>query len=959
MLLGSASALFEDEAGVYDFTIATAGLGLGPTFAQLSFDASTVLTSSSTWDSAIKLDSPTDAGPLDCYLSSRDVKDGTLKWRRNVCSTSTGPSKEPTIRHAVYSDEKSNKVYTLDESGMMRVWNDSNGDLIGQLSSDRVVAPGTTPRLLKVSPNILAGVLTVVEQGEELEYAFFYKFDNNGSIEVNGSVSAASILKHFPMTTKASTPHILGIMKSANASKSYMIAAWVHTDDRMAVTSLTEMVKMEVIKTENDIRFDTKQSKKFHHSPSSKITEQKIQATTIQFYNGGVLGNKVADGEIISYSTDLKSMVESMNIVENPSYSEHPMRPLIQEGLVYSAKLAVSECNQKLVSFEYLDGETSITAFDMKDEKPKRLSLGSGAEAETWTKSPVKLIKALSCDANSMQLLAGTQSGTTVFLKFSFDEGNVVKDVKWTAEESLGSVTSAIFLDASHSTEGNTLDDDAMINRLTFSGRLLEQLNDVITFLSGGFKSRLMNLVKGNEKPRGISQKDLTFGLKKVVVALSNPFSKVFGIDTLSGGKVVWSTNLNGNATWHKIIHGGTTSRSSVHGHGMHHPHSHEILVLSQLSDKFSHSMEWSCIDGLSGRIISSDVVTMKKPVEQVLPIHTHSQSKGDCRQGAILLHADDSVTLIPRSKQSSSEFRQAIASGLFTHKIDTESGHLRSFRIQGDDKAYTIGESLFDTSKEKIINVVYPQRNEVVQTPATISGDDSLLLKYLNPHLCVIVTEATEEYLSQLENEELSKFRESLKNSVSGSEIKGKKKPLGATKAGEKNPSRPSSPIPSLFINLVDTVSGHVLHRVSHAHADLTSLTNFQSSNVPVVISENWIVYAFPNAKTRRTEIGVLTLHEGMIDKHGITAFSSPDQQMSFSSMTSPKPIVLTKTYAIAKPVSAIGVTNTRGGISSKSFFLATGEAGQIVRLDRRLLDPRRPFGEPKMSEKKEGLLQ
>jgi hypothetical protein len=391
----------------------------------------------------------------------------------------------------------------------------------------------------------------------------------------------------------------------------------------------------------------------------------------------------------------------------------------------------------------------------------------------------------------------------------------------------------------------------------------------------------------------------------------------------------------------------------------MYHPHSHEILALSQLSDESAHSMEWSCIDGLHGRIISSGVVAMNQPVEQVLPIHTHSQAKGDCRQGAILLHADDTVTVIPESKQTSSEFTQAISTGLFTHKIDTESGRLRSFRIQGDGKAYTIGESLFDTTKEKIVNIVYPQRNEVVQSPATISGDDSLLLKYLNPHLCVIVTEATGEYMSELENEELSHFRETLKNSVSGSESKPQKKPLGATKVGEKPPTHPSSPIPSLFINLVDTVSGHVLHRVSHAHADLTSLTNSQSSNVPVVISENWVVYAFPNAKTRRTEIGVLTLHEGMIDKHGITAFSAPEQQMSFSSMTSPKPIVLTKTYAVAKPVSAIGVTNTRGGISSKSFFLATGEAGQIVRLDRRLLDPRRPFGEPKLSEKKEGLMQ
>ena len=134
LLLGSVSALFEDEAGLYDFTIATAGHGLGSTFAQLSSDAATVLTFSSTWGSDIKLGSPTtDAAgsSFNCYLSSRDVTDGTLKWRRNVCSSnssSAGSSKESTIRHAAYSDDNSNKVYTLDDFGRLRVWNDSNGD---------------------------------------------------------------------------------------------------------------------------------------------------------------------------------------------------------------------------------------------------------------------------------------------------------------------------------------------------------------------------------------------------------------------------------------------------------------------------------------------------------------------------------------------------------------------------------------------------------------------------------------------------------------------------------------------------------------------------------------------------------------------------------------------------------------------------------------------------------------
>ena len=40
------------------------------------------------------------------------------------------------------------------------------------------------------------------------------------------------------------------------------------------------------------------------------------------------------------------------------------------------------------------------------------------------------------------------------------------------------------------------------------------------------------------------------------------------------------------------------------------------------------------------------------------------------------------------------------------------------------------VGETIFDPNMERIVNVVYPQRNEVVQSPSTRLGDDSLLLK-------------------------------------------------------------------------------------------------------------------------------------------------------------------------------------------------------------------------------------
>mmetsp|Transcript_8557 Transcript_8557/g.12205 ORF Transcript_8557/g.12205 Transcript_8557/m.12205 type:complete len:1279 (+) Transcript_8557:142-3978(+) len=215
--------------------------------------------------------------------------------------------------------------------------------------------------------------------------------------------------------------------------------------------------------------------------------------------------------------------------------------------------------------------------------------------------------------------------------------------------------------------------------------------------------------------------------------------------------------------------------------------------------------------------------------------------------------------------------------------------------------------------------------------------------------------------------NDDGDAFRNALAGAGAGAGAGQKKKPVGVTKLGETTVPVGATPVatpaPTLYVNVMDTISGQILHRVSHHHATSESMPSSTSSTtvVPVSISENWIVYAFPNLKSRRTELGVLTLYEGMIDKHGITAFSSPEQQLTFSSLSgsSSKPIVLNKTYGVNYPVSAMGVTNTKNGISSKNFILATGMDGKVVKIDRRLLDPRRPSGEPKKTEKMEGLMQ
>ena len=220
----------------------------------------------------------------------------------------------------------------------------------------------------------------------------------------------------------------------------------------------------------------------------------------------------------------------------------------------------------------------------------------------------------------------------------------------------------------------------------------------------------------------------------------------------------------------------------------------------------------------------------------------------------------------------------------------------------------------------ESVVAVAYPPRDEVIQSPCNVLGDDSLLLKYINPHMAAVVT------MSNVVEMEQDKYASAMKASKTNN--KQKRKPIGA---GATCPPDPAPSVeeddPNLFVNIVDLVSGRVIYRASHANAE--------SSPAPtVLVSENWVFYTFVNAKTRRAEVGVLSLYEGMIDSKGLTAFTTPEQTNVFTSLDArdSKPVVLAKTFGLTKPATALGITTTRGGISGRKLIIASLD-GQTAR--------------------------
>ena len=112
----------------------------------------------------------------------------------------------------------------------------------------------------------------------------------------------------------------------------------------------------------------------------------------------------------------------------------------------------------------------------------------------------------------------------------------------------------------------------------------------------------------------------------------------------------------------------------------------------------------------------------------------------------------------------------------------------------------------------ERVRAAAMTDAGEAVNSPVRILGDDSLLLKYLNSHTLA----------------------------------------FAATSPGAAASEGAEKEAPQLAVYIVDTVTGKLVHHVTHKHG---------AGPVQLAQSENWVLYCYWNAKARRTEMGSMSV--------------------------------------------------------------------------------------------------
>ncbi|CCI49518.1 unnamed protein product [Albugo candida] len=187
---------------------------------------------------------------------------------------------------------------------------------------------------------------------------------------------------------------------------------------------------------------------------------------------------------------------------------------------------------------------------------------------------------------------------------------------------------------------------------------------------------------------------------------------------------------------------------------------------------------------------------------------------------------------------------------------------------------------------------------HSVIDSAVIVTGDDSLLLKYTNPHAFAFAS---------VSNENVAIF------------------------------------------HIVDAVTGRILYRAHHANG---------SKVIQIAHSENWFVYTFWNASKKMTQLVSLFLFDGAIGSHELNLWKRPFWTTTRSSHEPKLPIVLQRAFLLPTRVRTLEITRTFRGITPK-FLLIGMENGQILKFSRNAVDPRQSDGPPTSQQQSEGMQQ
>jgi len=331
------------------------------------------------------------------------------------------------------------------------------------------------------------------------------------------------------------------------------------------------------------------------------------------------------------------------------------------------------------------------------------------------------------------------------------------------------------------------------------------------------------------------------FGLRKVVVGVTR-YGKMYGLESKKGN-MLWQRKFPGEGKSLMIQRDGRSSSEEA-----------QAMLVYKHSRSTYFMMTFN---PMTGEIISEEPCPLDLDQALLLPeLH-----EGLARP-VLLVGKDNSVQVVPQAALS----HLAHAPKIF---VMTERGGMvtgNMVAITGDTASLVPVWNMVSPG-DRIISITSRKQDEVVHSAGRVLADRSVLFKYMNPNLALVMAEGLDSQSKTL-----------------------------------------------ITVQMVDLVTGKV--HFSNTHKKVTGPFH-------AVHSENWAVYSYYNEKARRTELVSLEMYEGKTQSNA-TTFSSIDS--SIVPLVERQAYILPMTDIVA-----MEETMTTKGIASKHLLVAGSDGSVL----------------------------
>ncbi|KAL0374979.1 UNVERIFIED_CONTAM: ER membrane protein complex subunit [Sesamum radiatum] len=378
-------------------------------------------------------------------------------------------------------------------------------------------------------------------------------------------------------------------------------------------------------------------------------------------------------------------------------------------------------------------------------------------------------------------------------------------------------------------------------------------------------------------------------GFRKLLIVLTRA-GKVFALHT-GDGRIVWSRLLNS-------LRKSETCENprGISLHQWQDPHHHaldenpSVLVVGRCGYNSDSAGVLSIVDTYTGE--ERNHIGPIHSIAHIIPLQFTDSME---QRLHLLVDANRHAHLYPRTAEALGIFQRELGN-IYWYAAETDKGILRGYGVQKNCVLEVADDFCFDT--RDLWSIVFPSESEKIAATATRSLNEYRMDAWLT-------------------------F--SCKGSVTPDES-------------------------SLVVYVIDTVTGRILHRMTH---------HGSQGPIKAVFSENWIVYHYFNLRAHRYEMSVIEIYDqARAENKDVLklVFGTHNLTSPITAYSRPEVFTKSQSYFFAHSVKTMAVTSTAKGITSKQVLLGT-IGDQVLALDKRFLDPRRTVN-PTQAEKEEGII-